>query len=56
MGKRKIVPFLIALAGIAIAVIGLLYGAFNDLSPLLLAASGFVIALGGVLSLSGRQT
>jgi len=56
MTKRKLVPLLIALAGTAAAVIGLLYGAFNELSPLLLATPGFAVALGGVMSLAGRQT
>jgi hypothetical protein len=55
MTKRKVAPLLIALIGIAIAVIGLLYGAFNELSPLLLAAPGLAIAVGGVMSLAGRQ-
>lgn len=55
MTKRKVAPLLIALAGIAMAVIGLLYGAFNESSPLLLATPGFAVALGGVMSLAGRQ-
>jgi drug/metabolite transporter (DMT)-like permease len=56
MRKRRVVPLLIAVLGIALAVIGLLYGAFNEMSPWVLAAPGLGIAVLAVASLVGHQT
>lgn len=56
MKKRRVFPLLIAVLGVALAVIGLLYGAFNEMNPLVLAAPGLGIAVLAVASLVGHQT